>query len=116
MVIIMYYVVTLPEKNGLEALSPYIYLQISGKKQGYVDFSPRKNLVRSFDSFASAVEDAEKIYSTLVNLNEGVDTKFSKGIYVLDSKNDTLSIDMTEAFSNEDDIIESEDYLKGDIQ
>lgn len=91
----MYYVVSLPEKNGLEFLSPYIFMSHSGGENGYINYSPREYMVKGFTSFESAVLEAESIFETLAEHNSKGHVEFAKGLYVLDFNSNKLSKDLT---------------------
>lgn len=112
----MYYVVSLPEKNGLEFLSPYIFMNHSGEKGGYIDYSPREYMVKGFGSFESAVLEAESIFETLAEHDTRKHVEFAKGIYVLDSDNDKLSEDLTPHIARGLELISDLTNLKGEIE
>ena len=65
MIFNMYYVVSLPEKNGLEFLSPYIFMNHSGKKGGYIDYSPRGYMVKGFGSFDMDEEEMSHYFKEI---------------------------------------------------
>lgn len=112
----MYYIVSLPEKNGLEVLSPHIYLQLSGMSNGYIDYSHSQYLVNGFVTFEEALTQAEKIFNVVLNLMADTKTHFTKGIYVIDGNTKDLSIDLTDYFLNIDDESIDMDILKGEIK
>ena len=111
----MYYVVSLPEKNGLEFLSPYIFMNHSGEKGGYIDYSPREYMVKGFDSFESAVLEAESIFETLAEHSYKGHVEFAKGLYVLDSNSDNLSEDLTPYVARGLELVSDLKNLKGEI-
>lgn len=112
----MYYIVSLPEKNGLEFLSPYIFLERSGDKHGYVEYSPREYLSHGFSSYEMAFIEAFEIYDTISEYDATKHIEFAQGIYVLDFENDTLSQDLTPYFRRGLEKIEDPYSLKGDIK
>ena len=112
----MYYVVSLPEKNGLEFLSPYIFMNHSGEKGGYIDYSPREYMVKGFSSFESAVLEAELIFETLAEHSSKGHVEFAKGLYVLDSNNDKLSEDLTPYITRGLEFVGGLTKLKGEME
>ena len=112
----MYYVVSLPEKNGLEFLSPYIFMNHLGKKGGYIDYSPREYMVKGFGSFESAVLEAESIFETLAEHDTRKHVEFAKGIDVLDSNSDKLSEDLTPHITRGLEYVNDLTNLKGEIE
>ena len=116
MVFSMYYVVSLPEKNGLEFLSPYIFMEHSGGESGYIDYSPREYMVKGFSSFESAVLEARLIFKTLAEHNSRGHVEFAKGLYVLDHDSDKLSEDLTPYIVRGLECISDLTNLKGEIK
>lgn len=112
----MYYVVSLPEKNGLEFLSPYIFMEHSGGESGYIDYSPREYMVKGFSSFESAVLEARFIFKTLAEHNSTRHVEFAKGLYVLDHDSDKLSEDLTPYIVRGLECISDLTNLKGEIE
>ena len=116
MIFSMYYVVSLPEKNGLEFLSPYIFMEHSGGESGYIDYSPREYMVKGFSSFESAVLEARLIFKTLAEHNSKRHVEFAKGLYVLDHDSDKLSEDLTPYIVRGLECISDLTNLKGEIE
>lgn len=116
MIFNMYYVVSLPEKNGLEFLSPYIFLSYSGKDGGYIDYSPRQYMSKGFKSFESAVLEANLIFETIAEYNTKGHVEFAKGMYVLDSISDKLSEDLTPYIVRGLESVNDLTNLKGEIE
>lgn len=112
----MYYVVSLPEKNGLEFLSPYIFMNHSGEKGGYIDYSPREYMVKGFSSFEPAVLEAKLIFETLAEHNSKGHVEFAKGLYILDSNSDKLSEDLTPYIVRGLEFVRDLTNLKGGIE
>lgn len=112
----MYYVVSLPEKNGLEFLSPYIFMNHSGGEDGYIDYSPREYMVEGFSSFESAVLEARLIFETLVDYSPKKHIEFAKGLYVLDYNSDKLSEDLTPYIVRGLEYVNDLTHLKGEIE
>lgn len=116
MVFNMYYVVSLPEKNGLEFLSPYIFMSHSGGENGYINYSPREYMVKGFTSFESAVLEAESIFETLAEHNSKGHVEFAKGLYILDPDDDKLSEDLTPYIVRGLESVSDLTNLKGGIE
>lgn len=112
----MYYVVSLPEKNGLDFLSPYIFMNYSGGEDGYIDYSPREYMVKGFSSFESAVLEAKLILETLAEHDPKKHIEFAKGLYVLDYNNDKLSEDLTPHIVRGLELVKDLTNLKGEIE
>ena len=112
----MYYVVSLPKKNGLEFLSPYIFLNYSGGEDGYINYSPREYMVKGFSSFESAVLEAKLILETLAEYDTKKHIEFAKGIYVLDFDNNKLSEDLTPHITRGLELVSNLTNLKGEIK
>ena len=112
----MYYVVSLPKKNGLEFLSPYIFMDYSGGECGYVNYSPREYMVKGFSSFESAVLEAKLILEALAEHNTKKHVEFAKGLYVLDFNNNKLSEDLTPYIVRGLDFVDDLTNLKGEIE
>lgn len=112
----MYYVVSLPEKNGLDFLSPYIFMNYSGGEDGYIDYSPREYMVKGFSSFESAVLEAKLILETLAEHSTKKHIEFAKGLYVLDYNNDKLSEDLTPHITRGLELVKDLTNLKGEIE
>lgn len=111
----MYYVVSLPEKNGLDFLSPYIFMNYSGGECGHVDYSPREYMVKGFSSFESAVLEAKLVLETLAEYDTKKHIEFAKGIYVLDFDNNKLSEDLTPHITRGLEYVNDLTNLKGEI-
>lgn len=112
----MYYVVSLPEKNGLEFLSPYIFLNYSGGECGHVDYSPREYMVKGFISFESAVLEANSILEALTEHSTKKHVEFAKGLYVLDFDNNKLSEDLIPYIIRGLESVNDLTNLKGEIK
>lgn len=112
----MYYVVSLPEKNGLDFLSPYIFMNYSGGEDGYIDYSPREYMVKGFSSFESAVLEAKLILETLAEHSAKKHIEFAKGLYVLDYNNDKISEDLTPHIVQGLELVKDLKNLKGEIE
>lgn len=112
----MYYIVSLPEKNGLEFLSPYIFLEHSGDEHGYVEYSPREYISHGFSSYEMAFLEAYQIYETISDYDSSTHIEFAQGIYVLDFDNDALSVDLTPYFRKGLESIQDPYKLKGGIK
>lgn len=111
----MYYIVSLPEKNGLEILSPYIYLERSGQLDGYIEYSPRANLVCGFKDFNMAVIEAYEIYHTISKFSEDTHMELAQGLYILDQDSKALSNELTQFFKKGKSYVEQVDELRGGL-
>lgn len=116
MIFNMYYVVSLPKKNGLDFLSPYIFMNYSGGEDGYIDYSPREYMVKGFSSFESAVLEAKSILETLAEYQSKGHVEFAKGIYILDTNNDKLSEDLTPYIVRGLEFVSDLTNLRGEIE
>lgn len=112
----MYYVVSLPEKNGLEFLSPYIFMNYSGGEDGHINYSPREYMSKGFGSFESAVLEAKLIFEALAGYNSKKHVEFAKGLYILDPDNDKLSEDLTPYITRGLEFVNDLTNLRGEIE